>query len=185
MNPGPVDRLICGVRQINGMLQILDEEKNNPSITLGEIHELFKSKFRIDPADQRFAFCNQYQYSISLFAFICIPKEEFFDDLDKIQLEGRPDIILEDWGIESPPPLKSLGKLVRYLRNSLVHGDLKITPELNFEFSDKKNKHDETIIFGYKNLEKFCNKLTLWCLTKDVNSDGFIEPLAAENFIKK
>jgi hypothetical protein len=182
--PGPVSRLICGVRQINGMLQILDAEKNNPSITLGEIHELFKSKYGIDPADKLFAFCNQYQYSISLFAFICILKEEFFNELDKIHLKDRSDIILEDWGIESLQHIKSLGELVRYLRNSIVHNNLKITPELNFEFGDKKNKVN-TIIFNHENLEKFCAKLTLWCLTKDVNSDGFIEPLAAENFIKK
>jgi hypothetical protein len=184
MNPKSVNHLICGVRQVNGMLQILDAEKNNPSITLGEIHELFESKYGVHPAHQDFAFYNQDQYLISLFAYLCMTKESFFKDLGKIYLKGEKLMIsLEDWGIQSLPPFESLGELMRYLRNSVAHGDLKITPELIFEFGGQKK--GKPVIFNYKDLEKFCQKLAWWCQTKDINSDGIILPLAAENFTGK
>ena len=68
MNQASVNHLICAVRQVNGMLQILDAEKDNPSITLGELQQRFASQFLIHPTAENFAFYNQHQFLTSLLA---------------------------------------------------------------------------------------------------------------------
>jgi hypothetical protein len=185
MDQKSVNHLICGVRQVNGMLQILDAEKNNPSITLGELHEQFESKFKIHPAHPDYAFYNQDQFMISLLAYLCMPKERFFNELSAIELKSLSEQSTHDWGIDSvklPPSIKSLGSLVGYLRNSVAHGHVKVTPELIFEFGNGKD--ESTVDFNSDKIHKFCRALSCWCLTKDT-SLPCLEPLAAENSAKE
>jgi hypothetical protein len=81
MNQASVNHLICAVRQVNGMLQILDAEKDNPSITLGELQQRFASQFCIHPTAENFAFYNQHQFLTSLLAYLCMPSEKFYAEL--------------------------------------------------------------------------------------------------------
>lgn len=160
MDQAAVNHLICGVRQINGMLQILDAEKNNPSITLGELQQQFESQFKVHPAHRDFAFYNQNQFMSSLLAYLCMPSEKFYAELPETPIAS----LHSGWGAEMLSFSGSLKSLVRHLRNSVSHGHVVITPELMFEFSNRGS----VVVFNHKNLHRFCQALAYWCLTKDI-----------------
>ena len=160
MDQGSINQLICGVRQVNGMLQILDAEKNNPSITLGELQQQFESKFNIHPALQGFAFYNQNQFLTSLLAYLCMPSEKFYDELPEIAVA----LLHSGWGTGMLDFSGSLKSLIRHLRNSISHGHVDVTPELMFSFNDR----GVVVVFNYKDLHHFCQALAYWCLTRDV-----------------
>jgi len=60
MNQTSVNHLIRAVRQVSGMLQLIDAEKDNPSTTLGELQQRFAFQFGVHPATKDFAFYNQH-----------------------------------------------------------------------------------------------------------------------------
>jgi len=70
------------------MLQILDAEKNNPSITLRELQKKFAAQFGISPTADGFYFYNQHQFLTSLLAYICMPSEKFFTDIPDIEINA-------------------------------------------------------------------------------------------------
>lgn len=160
MNQASVDQLICAVRQTNGMLQLLDAEKANSSITLGELQQKFAFQYGVDPAAQSFAFYNQYQFLTSLFAYLCMPSEKFYGELPEIAISS----LVSGWGTEGIFFSGSLKLLIRHLRNSISHGSLSVSPELIFEFRNQ----NEVVIFNYLSLHHFCRALAHWCLTKDI-----------------
>lgn len=159
MDQTSVIQLICAVRQTNGMLQILDAEKGNPGITLGEIQQRFASQFSINPATIDFAFYNQHQFLTSLLAYLCMPSEKFYRELPEIQINS----LAQGWGTDGLLFSGSLKGLVRHLRNSISHGHLSITPELRFEF----HNDDTVVTFNHISLHRFCQALAYWCCTKD------------------
>jgi HEPN pEK499 p136 len=118
MNEEEVNRLICGVRQVNGMLQLLDEEKNNPSITLRQIQDQFASQYGIHPSEKDFAFYNQHQFLTSLLAYLCMPSEKFYDELPDTKISSLPS----GWGTQGLLFTGSLKEFVKHLRNSVSHG---------------------------------------------------------------
>jgi hypothetical protein len=160
MNQSLVNNLICAVRQVNGMLQLLDAEKDNPSITLGELQQQFASQFGIHPSTKDFAFYNQHQFLTSLLAYLCMPSEKFYAELPEIPIALLPS----GWGTEALYFPGSLKSLVRHLRNSVSHGYISISPELMFEFSNRGS----VVAFNHISLHRFCQALAYWCLTKDV-----------------
>ena len=160
MNQNSVNHLICAIRQTNGMLQLLDAEKENPSITLGEIQQKFASEFGVDPSIKDFAFYNQHQFLISLLAYVCMPSEKFYEDLPEI----ATDELVSGWGAEGLLFTSSLKQLVRHLRNSISHGHFSVSSELIFEFRN----HESVVVFNYLSLHRFCQALAYWCLTKDI-----------------
>lgn len=160
MDQPSVNHLICAVRQVNGMFQLLDAEKNNPSITLGELQHQFASQFGVHPATKDFAFYNQHQFLTSLLAYLCMPSENFYADLPETPIASLPP----GWGTEALFFNGSLKSLVRHLRNSISHGHISITPDLMFEFHNKQ----AVVIFNHLNLHNFCRALAYWCLTKDI-----------------
>jgi hypothetical protein len=141
------------------MLQLLDAEKNNPSITLGELHSRFATQYGIHPAEKDFAFYNQNQFLTSLLAYLCMPSEKFYDELPEIPISSLPS----GWGAEGLVFAGSLKALVRHLRNSISHGHIAVTPELIFEFRNRES----IVVFNYISLHRFCQALAYWCLTKD------------------
>lgn len=159
MKQTSVNCLICAVRQTNGMLQILDAEKDNPSITLGELQERFASQFGIDQATRDFAFYNQHQFLTSLLAYLCMPSERFYGELPEIAI----DSLAPGWGTEGLLFTGSLKLLVKHLRSSISHGDLSVSPEPMFEFRNRKS----VVVFDEMRLRRFCQALAYWCLTKD------------------
>ena len=159
MDQVSVNHLICAVRQTNGMLQLLDAEKENPAITLGELQQRFASQFGIDPATKDFAFYNQHQFLTSLLAYLCMPSEKFYDELPEIPI----NLLAPGWGTEGLFIAGSLKLLVRHLRNSISHGHLSVSPELMFEFRNRES----VVNFNHLSLHHFCQALAYWCLTKD------------------
>ncbi|PIQ34257.1 MAG: hypothetical protein COS35_01870 [Zetaproteobacteria bacterium CG02_land_8_20_14_3_00_50_9] len=143
------------------MLQILDAEKSNPSITLGELQQRFESQFKVHPANQDFAFYNQNQFMTSLLAYLCMPSEKFYAELPETPIAS----LHSGWGTKELSFSGSLKSLVRHLRNSVSHGHVAITPELMFEFCNR----DSAVFFDHKNLHHFCQALAYWCLTKDIS----------------
>lgn len=159
MDQVSVNHLICAVRQTNGMLQLLDAEKENPEITLGELQQRFTSQFGIDPATKDYAFYNQHQFLTSLLAYLCMPSEKFYEELPEIPI----NLLAPGWGTEGLFFAGSLKLLVRHLRNSISHGNLSISSELMFEFRNRES----VVIFNHLSLHRFCQALAYWCLTKD------------------
>jgi hypothetical protein len=145
---------------VNGMLQLLNAAKNNPTITLGELQQQFASQFGIHPATEDFAFYNQHQFVTSLLAYLCMPSEKFYEELPETPIASLP----AGWGVESLSFKGSLRSLVRHLRNSISHGHVSITPELMFEFRNR----DLGVLFNHISLHLFCQALAYWCPTKDV-----------------
>jgi len=160
MDQVSVNRLICAVRQTNGMLQLLDAEKDNPSITLGELQQRFASQFSVQPTSEHFAFYNQHQFLTSLLAYLCMPSEKFYAELPEAPIAS----LHSGWGTEALFFSGSLKSLVQHLRNSVSHGHVVITPELMFEFSNRGS----VVVFNHKSLHHFCQALAYWCLTKDI-----------------
>jgi HEPN pEK499 p136 len=161
MNQISVVPFITAVRQTNGMLQLLDAEKNNPSITLGELQQKFVSQFSVHPSNEDFAFYNQYQFLTSLFAYLCYPSEKFYDELPDIAISS----LVSGWGTVNLAFNGSVKNLVRHLRNSISHGHFSVSPELIFEFRNR----EVTVIFDHVKLHKFCQALAHWCITKDIS----------------
>jgi HEPN family protein len=160
MNQASVNHLICAVRQVNGMLQLLDAEKDNPSITLGELQQRFASQFGIHPTAESFYFYNQHQFLISLLAYLCMPSEKFYAELPETKIAS----LHSGWGTEVLFFSGSLKSLVKHLRNSVSHGHIVVTPELMFEFSNRGS----VVVFNHMSLHRFCQALAYWCLTKDI-----------------
>lgn len=160
MDQTSVNHLICAVRQVNGMLQLLDAAKKTPSITLGELQQQFESQFGIHPATDDFAFYNQHQFLTSLLAYLCMPSEKFYEELPESPIASLPS----GWGVEVLFFEGSLKSLVRHLRNSISHGHVSISPKLMFEFRNR----DLGVVFNHISLHRFCQALAYWCLTKDV-----------------
>ena len=160
MEQEDVKAMICRVRQVNGMLQILDAEKNNCSITLGEIHDKFMSKYGENPASAEFAFYNQHQFLTSLLAYLCLPSERFYSEIPQLSISSLPP----RWGVQSLSFSGSLQELVRHLRNAVSHGHISVSPNLDFEFKN----HDKSIQFNHVSLHQFCQALAYWCITRDV-----------------
>ena len=96
MDQESVNRMITSVRWTNALLQMLDAEKKNSSITLGEIHNRFKDQYLVDPASDEFWFYNQHQFLTSLWAYLCMPSEKFYDDLPDRDVSS----LAPGWGLE-------------------------------------------------------------------------------------
>lgn len=164
MNQDEVTNLFVRVRQINGMLQLLDAEKHNPLITLGELHEKFESQYKTNPASEEFNFYNQYQFITSLLAYVCLPSERFYSELPDTEVGKLP----AGWGTSSLTSSYSLRDLVRHMRNAISHGHVSVTPELLFWFNDRQH----AVVFNHVSLHQFCQALAYWCLTKDASLSG-------------
>ncbi len=162
--------MICYVRQANGMLEILEENKKNQEITLRELQGKFKEKYKADPGNDDFSFCNQHQFSASLFIYIGIPSQKFFNSLPECSVEK----LVPDWGV--PPSVQesrwNLKELIRHLRNAIAHGNVSISPDLEFTFVDEKKGNSIEIKFNRDELQRFSQALSWWCLTKDITLKG-------------
>jgi hypothetical protein len=164
MDQDSVNRMITSVRWANAMLQFLDSEKGNPSITLGELHQRFASQYLIDPSMKDFSFYNQHVFLTSLLAYLCMPSEKFYDALPELSV----DSLVPGWGTQGLFFSGTLRELVRHVRNSVSHGHVSVSRELIFEFRNGKS----VVVFNHVSLHKFCQALAYWCLTKDVALSG-------------
>ncbi|MCP4923793.1 MAG: hypothetical protein GY915_07175 [bacterium] len=119
MDVETVAAIFTRIRQSNGMLHILEDNKNNPEITLGELQKIFKGSFSEDPGSSSFSFANQYQHLVSLFAYICLVQQTFLKELP----DKRISELDESWGLRqlnSEDKELTLRKFICDLRNSIV-----------------------------------------------------------------
>ena len=124
MKENTIKNLIVSVRQTNGMLQLLDAEKNNPSITLGELQKRFHQMYSIHPGNGNFFFYNQHQFLTSLSAYFCLPTETYYNKLPETQIIH----LNNKWGLSDIQQTISLKQFTRRLRNAVSHGHVEITP---------------------------------------------------------
>jgi hypothetical protein len=165
MNQDTANKLICAVRWGQGMLQILDEHKDQPATTIGDLQKIFESRFTVSPSQPWFYFNNQDQFLTLLWAYLCVPSERFHDDLPVTklpELDGR-------WGLSaakiSGPPT-TLRAVVKALRNSVSHANISVLENpLRFKFLNR----EQTIEIDEQSLRMFCRALNYWCLTADAN----------------
>lgn len=161
MDEASINRLVCAIRQTKGMLQLLDEAKAKPETTLGELQDKFSAMYILNPRDKDFFFYNQHQFLTSLLAYVCLPKETFYEQLPEIVLKD----LNEGWGLNGLLLNLSLKNFLRHIRNAISHGHVEVTNDLVFTFRNGST----TIVLNHISLHKFCQALAYWCLTKDIN----------------
>ena len=153
---------IATVRMTNHFLGLVDSYRGNKTVTLHEVIEKFSEPYRsagFNP--ETHAFLNQHQMLTSMWAFIVLPKEGFYDDLPTHQIREL-DI---RWGLSGLEMDVDLKVFVRKLRNSISHARFSVSEELLFAFSDNGNFE-----FSIKeeNLQMFVQAFAYWVLTKDI-----------------
>jgi len=175
MTPTAVNQLICAVRWTNGILQIIDQHKNNPAMTLGEIHAQFESLFGVNPNRSWFSFYNQDQLLTSLLAYLCLPSEKFHERLPKTSIKELDP----KWGLSRAAEQigdASLFSLIKFMRNAVSHGHVEIVEDLLYKFGglDPKSRNKKIKMFCIHGpeLSRFCQALNYWCLTQDVSLGG-------------
>ena len=173
MNEEKIKSIIALQRINNQLLGIIDRLKNQKasnSITLMEIlDQLYEPYDKIEPnyRDEHIFF-NQYQLISSLYVYIVLPKEIFFDSIDD-NLETKS--LNNRWGINGLSPSYKLKYFLRRLRNAISHGRIEFTQTMDFTFTDQnpKNRSDIfSVTLSAEQLQMFCQALAYWCITKDV-----------------
>jgi hypothetical protein len=166
MKQNDVVGIITSIRQANGILAILDQEKNNPKTTLGEVFEKFQKDFGCHPSQDGFAFFNQNQFITSLLAYVCLPSSLFYKDLPKSKISELPN----GWGTKKLVCQEiGLQELIRRMRNAVAHGDIAVNPSLTFSFNSTSK---DPIEFDAHSIQRFCQALAYWCITKDPTLSG-------------
>jgi hypothetical protein len=69
MNIETIKQMLTYIKQTDGMLKILEENKRNPNITLGQIHNIFQERFKLKPNSDEYSFLNQYYFINSLYTY--------------------------------------------------------------------------------------------------------------------
>jgi hypothetical protein len=120
------------------------------------------------------SFLNQYQYITSLLAFIVIPKENIFEGLPELKISELPS----NWGIKDKGDF-ALKYFIRRMRNSISHGDIKVSENMTFNFRDINPKNSSDVFtcdFKEDELRSFVHAFAWWIMTKKLNNS---QPLTA------
>ena len=104
--------------------------------------------------------------------YIVLPKEIFFNSVDD-NLETKS--LNNRWGINELLPSYKLKYFLRRLRNAVSHGNIEFTNTktntIYFAFTDQNPKDSNdvfSVTLSAEQLQKFCQALAYWCITKDV-----------------
>ena len=157
---------IATVRMTNRFLALVDSYRGNKTVTLHEVMEIFSDPYRsVGFNPETHSFYNQQQLLTSMWAFIVLPKERFFEDLpgDKIRELNKK------WGLSGLEMDVGLDFFVRKLRNSISHARFSVSEELLFTFAD--NAKFKFSIDG-ESLQIFVQAFAYWVLTKDIELKG-------------
>jgi hypothetical protein len=95
MNIETIKTMLTYIKQTDGILKILEENKNNPNITLVQIHNIFQERFLVQPNGDEYSFCNQYNFINSLYAYICLISTCLLKELP----EKKISKLEEEWGL--------------------------------------------------------------------------------------
>ena len=157
---------IAFIRMTNQLLGLVDAYKGDKEITLHEVLEKFSEPYRKIGFDlEKHAFFNQHQMLTSMWAFIVLPKEGFYDELPDrsiLELDAK-------WGLSDSEIDVDLKYFVRKLRNSISHARFKVSEDLSFTFMDKNNFNFQ---INANDLQMFVQALAYWVMTKDDELKG-------------
>lgn len=188
MNPENVRSIIALQRINNQLLGIIDSAKDMEDIKLKQIlNALYAPYESVEPNYRdNHRFLNQYQFISSLYTYIVLPKESFFDSIPDI----KTDSLKNGWGINklslpydskcpksSKPkkcdsPCYKLKCFLRHIRNAVSHGRIEFTEQMDFTFTDIDPKSKEITFqaqLSAKELIDFNQALAYWCITQDIN----------------
>jgi hypothetical protein len=171
MNEENVKTMIACQRINDQLLSAIDFSKNVDNITLKQIldpicrrYEKGEKKFR-----NKHCFFNQYQMISSLYTSLVLPEEVFFNSIpEKIKTNS----LNHGWGIRQIDPPCELKNFIFRLRGAVSQGNIEISENREFIFSDiqVKNKNDVfRIKLSGEQLSLFTQALAYWCLTKDMD----------------
>ncbi|PVZ63941.1 HEPN family nuclease [Pelagibaculum spongiae] len=170
MNEENVKSIIALQRINNQLLGLVDSAKCKNDIKLREILDQLYAPYEKVESDYRnnHSFYNQYQFISSLYTYIVLPKESFFDSIpDDIETNS----LKTQWGINKLQPSYKLKYFLRRLRNAVSHGEIEFTETIDFIFTDK-NPRNKSDVFQVKlsvdELMNFTQALAYWCMTKDI-----------------
>ena len=144
MNEENVKSIIALQRINSQMLSLVDSSKYEDDISIKQIlNQLYAPYEKVEPNYRdHHSFLNQYQLISSLYTYIVLPKESFFDSIpEEIELSSLKD----GWGINSITPSFTLKYFLRRMRNAISHGNIEFTDHLEFTFIDinSRNTNDE------------------------------------------
>lgn len=153
MNIETIKQMLTYIKQTEGMLKILEENKMNPNITLGQIHNIFQERFLVQPNSDDYSFCNQYCFINNLYTYICLIRTCLLKELPVKKISK----LEEEWGLNELDQDLFLQDFIKDIRNAIAHGRVHITPELICEFS----KDGKTVNYRVpaQNIQKFAAKL--------------------------
>lgn len=96
MDSNNVKSMVAILMQNNGLLSLIDKHKDNNEITLNRILTDFNSMYKVETIEH--SFYNQYQLICSLYAYIILPKEVFWEQFPpKLKISE----LSPKWGISS------------------------------------------------------------------------------------
>ena len=154
----------------NNLLALIDNTKTQKDISLKQLlDQLYSPYEKINPNyREEHSFYNQYQMISSLYTYIVLPKESFFDLIpDKLIVSE----LNRKWGITTITPTYTLKKFIRRMRNEISNENIKFTQNLNFIFTDtnqRKPNDSFTITISQVQLSDFIQAFSYWCITEDV-----------------
>ena len=166
----------------NQFLEFIDsikKDKKKLNMSIGEVLNNFYERYEEAEAGYKdnHYFFNQYQLISSLYVYIVLPKEKFFDLIpDKLKIStlkknskwGLSNIKIE-WGLSEEED--SFKHFLRRMRNAISHGNIKFKENLEFTFTDvnKKNKSDYfEVTFSMNEIVSFIRAIAYWWVTEDI-----------------
>ena len=170
MNEENVKSIIALQRINDQLLRIVDSAKGQNDIKLKQILDhLYAPYEKIEPNYRdNHSFLNQYQFISSLYTYVVLPKESFFDSIPN---SIKTNSLKDGWGINELSPPYELKYFLRRIRNAVSHGGVEFTEKIDFTFTDI-NPRDQNDIFkvqlSAKELMNFTQALAYWCITKDI-----------------
>ena len=170
MNEENIKSIITLQKISDELLYLIDNNKKNKEIKLNDILDKLYSRYEKKEPNYRneHFFCNQYYFISSLYTYLVLPKETFFDNIPK---DKKTNLLNDKWGINKLSPEYSLKDFLRRIRNAVSHGGITFTEKLDFTFTDinQKNKNDIfKVTLSAEELMKFTQALSYWCITKDI-----------------
>ncbi len=171
-----IKSMIALQRINNKLLGILDSVKNKKDIKLKQVLDQLYEPYENIETDYRdtHSFFNQYQFISSLYTYVVLPKESFFDSIPN---NIKTNSLKDEWGINKLTPAYKLKYFIRRIRNSVAHGNIEFSKKLEFTFKDV-NPKDKNDIFLVKltdnELMNFTKALGYFCITTEKIRDGVI-----------
>ena len=166
---------IIALQSINNQfLSLVDSIKTDKNIKLQDIlNQLYKPYEKIEKNYRtNHHFFNQYHLISSLYTYIVLPKENFFDSISD---EIESSKLKSAWGLNNLPNSYKLKYFLRRIRNAVSHGNIEFTEALKFTFTDINYRNKDDIFqveLSSEELLKFTQALSYWCLTKDLELEN-------------